>query len=177
MCICAVDDISTTSVATKAFEALFLNVQERHSVPSMTYNSTVRLYHDGQTQSVAALSLTILTNHPFYLRSISSHIFPVWDEPWSFHNTCYLVLFCLDLSRTGAAADIITGLDTSPPHSVLQPAFLPVQSGGDGTGFWCVTCPKAGSGFSCMSRTCAKWQLNSVCFGISVAHVRRPRKA
>lgn len=47
MCICAVDGISTTSVATKAFEALFLNVQERHSFPSMTYNSTVRLYHDG----------------------------------------------------------------------------------------------------------------------------------
>lgn len=71
------------------------------------------------------LSLTILTNHPFYLRSISSHIFPVWDEPWSFHNTCYLVLFCLDLSRTGAAADIITRLATSPQFPCTLPSSQP----------------------------------------------------
>lgn len=75
----------------------------------------------------------------------------MWEAPWSFYNSCYLVLFCLDLSWAGgvavavavaAAAKVITRLATSPqilcslPSSPLSSQFpLPSNLGGLHYGF------------------------------------------
>lgn len=103
-------------------------------------------------------------NNPSISFFISSHVLSVWDGPWSFHNSCYLMLFCLDLSRAGGVSSSsrhnyqISYLSPVPP-ALCPPAPLPPSSPcpavwEDCSGFSCHT-PRAGSGFGPGARTCA----------------------
>lgn len=103
--------------------SMSLLTRKRHSQLYMTHSSTVSPCHGGDDQSVPGgfsflRSPTLL--HPSTSCCISSLVFPpVWAGPWSFHNSCYLMLFCLDLSKTG-------GVSSSSTHNYKISYLSPV---------------------------------------------------
>lgn len=124
----------------------------------LTQNSLGCPYNDGKTPRLPAEFFHSKWSISFF---ISSRVFPVWVAHWRFYNSCYLVLFCLDLFRGGgaaaAAAKMVITLASSPqiPRSLLS--FLPVLSAQQSGRTSLVSChtSRAGSGFSHGAYTCA----------------------
>lgn len=128
-----------------ALEAPLLNLRERHSVLSVTHNSTVRLYHDGQARracqqqqalSAPSHSFQIILSSPAVSPPTSS---PAWDGPLHFFiplviSCCSVSTFCRSggVSSHGRHNYQISYLSSVPLLSALQLAVLPGLLGGVG---------------------------------------------